>query len=95
MNQPNSDKLFLALPAGINPAAVLERKRQILAANPTLPHLNAEQLALDAERQQYWHDHPEMRVPAEHKGETDAELIAHEMLTLDRSDPQTEPAPTA
>jgi hypothetical protein len=92
---PLPARLSLNLPDGIGAAAVLERKRQILAANPTLPHLTAEKFAVDAERCQLWHDHPEIRTSPQAHGKTEAELLAQQIASIDRAETRLDATPEA
>ena len=94
-SSPAPATLTLALPEGISAVPVLERRKQILAANPTLPVLTAEKFAIDAEQCQRWHDHPETRTRPQDGGKTEAELMAAQIAGIDRSDSRLDATPEA
>ncbi len=82
----HSKRLFLVVPPGINAAAVLARKSAIVAASPGMDPLRVEQLAIDAELQQHWHDHPESRTGGQLSGKSDAESLAADILKAQAAD---------
>ncbi len=84
--QPNATGLFLVTPPGINATAVLARKSAIVAASPGMDPLRVEQLAIDAELQQHWHDHPESRTGGQFGGKSEAELLAADILKAQAAD---------
>jgi hypothetical protein len=86
VSSPPPTGLTLALPEGLSAAPLLERRKQILAAQPTLSILTAEKFAIDAELCQRWHDHPETRTNPQDGGKTEAELMAQQIASIDRSD---------
>lgn len=85
----DSQRLFLVVPPGINAAAVRARKALILKECQGLDPLRAEQFAVEAEQQQYWHDHAESRATGQLGDKTEAERLAATIADAIAVEPST------